>query len=58
MFLRLFGALVLVVGLGLPAAAEFERIHGKDERASVAVLARGVLDLHALLQQLGPPAGE
>lgn len=38
--------------------AEFERIHGKDERASVAVLARGVLDLHALLDQLGPPAGE
>jgi acetylornithine deacetylase/succinyl-diaminopimelate desuccinylase-like protein len=37
---------------------EFERIHGKDERASVAMLARVVLDLHALLGQLGPPVGE
>jgi acetylornithine deacetylase/succinyl-diaminopimelate desuccinylase-like protein len=33
--------------------AELGRVHGKDERANVAMLARAVVDLHALLDELG-----
>jgi len=38
--------------------AELVRVHGKDERVSIDVLARGVLDLHALLEQLGALASD
>ena len=33
--------------------AELSRAHGKDERVNVDMLAHAVLDLHALLEQLG-----
>ena len=36
--------------------AELGRVHGKDERANVDALARAVVDLHALLDQLGAGA--
>ena len=36
--------------------AELGRVHGKDERANVEALARAVIDLHALLDQLGAVA--
>lgn len=36
--------------------AELGRVHGKDERANVEALARAVVDLHELLEQLGASA--
>ena len=36
--------------------AELGRVHGKDERANVEALARAVIDLHALIDQVGAAA--
>ena len=33
---------------------DFERIHGADERLSIEAAAAAIVDLHALLQRLGP----